>query len=189
MESYLMITQMNDFVFCPRSIYFHDVYRANYAESVFHATPQVEGRAVHQTIDEGIYSSLKAVITGMSVYSERYQLLGCIDILDTASGLLTERKNAVSAVWPGFRYQLYAQYYALTEMGYSVSAMRLHSLKNNRLYPVSLPDDRDRMEFEHVLSDIRRFSLSDPFTPNPNKCAHCIYRELCDVCPEGALEP
>ena len=50
METYLMITQINDFTFCPRSIYFHDVYRNSVGEDAYHAVPQKVGRASHKAI-------------------------------------------------------------------------------------------------------------------------------------------
>ena len=42
MESYLMITQLNDFIFCPRSIYFAGIYRESVSDEVYHQTPQRE---------------------------------------------------------------------------------------------------------------------------------------------------
>ena len=184
MESYLMITQINDFTFCPRSIYFHDIYRNTADESTYHQTPQRVGQAAHATVDDGTYSTRKAIITGMMVYSQQYNLLGRIDVLDTERQLLTERKHSVSAIYDGFRYQLYAQFFALTEMGYTVKHLRIHSNKDNRTYDIPLPTAPDIQQFEQVLADMRAFSLEAPFTPNPNKCAHCIYNALCDVCRE-----
>ena len=45
MESYLMITQINDFIFCPRSLLFHDFLRSNYSPDNFRKTPQVRGNS------------------------------------------------------------------------------------------------------------------------------------------------
>ena len=185
METYLMITQINDFTFCPRSIYFHDVYRNSVGEDAYHAVPQKVGRASHKAIDEGSYSSRKDVLTGAMVYSSRYGLMGRIDIFYVQTGLLVERKYSVTAVWPGFRYQLYAQSAALLEMGYTVRALRIHSAKDNKNYDVQMPGEAEKKEFEELLYRIRHFSLSDQFTVNPKKCRSCIYRELCDLCPEG----
>ncbi len=170
-----MITQINDFIFCPRSIYFHDVYRGTADPDVYIGRPQIIGRKAHKTVDEGSYSTRKRVVTGLMVYSAQYGLLGRIDQLDTASGQLTERKYSVTAVYDGYRYQLYAQYFALKEMGYAVRLMRIHSIKNNQNYPVSLPSESDVVAFETVLDRIRAFTLEEPFVPNPNKCSHCIY--------------
>ena len=183
MESYLMITQINDFTFCPRSIYFHDIYRNTVDDSTYHQTPQRVGQAAHATVDEGTYSTRKTIITGMMVYSQKHTLLGRIDILDTEQQILTERKHSVSAIYDGFRYQLYAQYFALAEMGYVVKKLRIHSNKDNRTYDIPLPTLPDTEQFERVLAEMKEFRLEDPFTPNPKKCAHCIYSALCDVCP------
>jgi len=183
MESYLMITQINDFTFCPRSIYFHDIYRNTTDEMTYHQTPQRVGQAAHTTVDEGTYSTRKTIITGMMVYSQKYNLLGRIDILDTDRQLLTERKHSVSAIYDGFRYQLYAQFFALTEMGYAVAQLRIHSTKDNRSYDIPLPTARDIEQFEQVLDEMKAFRLDSPFSPNPKKCARCIYSTLCDVCP------
>lgn len=180
-----MITQINDFTFCPRSIYFHDIYRNSVGEEVYHAVPQKVGRASHEAIDEGHYSSRSDILSGAMVYSAQYGLMGRIDIFYIKTGLLVERKYSVSTVWPGFRYQLYAQGFALTEMGYTVQAMRIHSAKDNKNYDIQLPGEFEKKEFEKLLYRIRHFSLSDPFAVNPKKCRSCIYRELCDLCPEG----
>ena len=181
MEPYLMITQINDFIFCPRSIFFAGIYRESVSDDLYHQTPQREGLVHHEAIDENKYSSRKEIITGLTVYSENYRLLGRIDILDLRSGTLTERKYSVTAVYPGFRYQLYAQYFALSEMGFSVKKLRLYSQKDNKVYPVPVPGEMEEEEFCDVLRQMRDFSLNSPFSPNPNKCRHCIYNSLCDI--------
>lgn len=180
MEAYLMITQINDFLFCPRSMYFSGIYRNTTSTDVYHQTPQTVGLANHKSIDENTYSSRKDIISGMMVYSEKYNLLGCIDILDTKTGLLTERKYSVTAVYDGLRYQLFGQFFALSEMGFRVNAMRLHSTKDNKNYDITLPDSLSTAKFEQVLNDIKHFSLNAPFSPNPRKCEKCIYAPLCD---------
>lgn len=184
MESYLMITQINDFIFCPRSIFFSGIYRNTADTAIYHQAPQKIGTANHAAIDEGRYSTRKDVITGLSVWSEKYSLLGRIDILFVSEKLLVERKYSISAVYPGFRYQLYAQYFALLEMGYEIKAMRLHSVKDNKNYEIALPTAKEINEFESVLQQIRSFSVVEKFSPNINKCAHCIYRPLCDAAPD-----
>ena len=180
METYLMITQLNDFIFCPRSIYFSGIYRESVSDDIYHQTPQREGLVHHAAIDENRYSSRTDIITGLTVYSEKYRLLGRIDIFDMTGGILTERKYSVTAVYPGFRYQLYAQYFALTEMGFAVKQLRLYSKKDNKTYQVSLPGSAEIEEFENIIAEIRNFSLSTPFVPNAKKCNHCIYNQLCD---------
>ena len=92
MESYILISFLNDFIFCPRSIYFHGLY-SKYQQITYQDKPQIEGRAAHQTIDLKKYSTKKTVLQGISVYSEKYRLHGRIDIFDSEKGLLTERKK------------------------------------------------------------------------------------------------
>ena len=176
-----MITQLNDFIFCPRSIYFSSIYHDSVSDDVFHQGCQRQGLAHHAAIDENRYSTRKSVVTGMTVYSEKYNLLGRIDIFDTETGILTERKYSVNAVYPGFRYQLYAQYFALVEEGFSVKGLRLYSGRDNKTYPVGLPGENEVREFERVLSAVRAFRLDSPFRPEKNKCEHCIYAPICDA--------
>ena len=66
MESYLMITQLNDFIFCPRSIYFAGIYRESVSDELYHQTPQREGLVHHAAIDEHRYSSRDDIITGLT---------------------------------------------------------------------------------------------------------------------------
>tara|TARA_B100001093_G_scaffold178455_2_gene171044 strand:- start:803 stop:1366 length:564 start_codon:yes stop_codon:yes gene_type:complete len=187
MESYIPITFLNDFSFCPRSIYFHNIYQENYNENTVHKTWQKEGQAAHKSIDEQSYTSRKDVLQGLSVYSVQYGLMGKIDLFDQRSGVLTERKNSVTAVYPGFRYQIYAQYYSLCEMGYKPRVLRLHSKKSNQAYPISIPSEVERAEFEQVIQELRDFSLEDPFSQNIAKCRNCIYNPLCDYYKEVDL--
>ncbi|MCD8298261.1 MAG: type V CRISPR-associated protein Cas4 [Opitutae bacterium] len=176
-----MITQINDFVFCPRSIYFHDIYRCTTDEEFYHQTPQKIGQYSHKAIDENKYSSRQDVITGLTVYSRKYNLVGRIDILDMRENLLTERKYSVTAIYDGFKYQLYAQALALGEMGYEVKRMQIHSAKDNRNYEIAMPDQAEIQKFESVIAAMNSFSMTQPFTQNPKKCEHCIYNPLCDV--------
>ena len=187
MEETLPITNLNDFLFCPRSLYYGNIFRSSRGEGTYQQTPQKLGLAAHHSIDTDTYSSRKDILTGRMVYSERLGLLGRIDIYDKSTQLLTERKWFVSAVWEGFRLQLYAQYYALQEMGLSVMAMRIHSQKDNRNYEVPIPDENDRVRLEEVIAQMRSFRLETPFVPNPRKCRSCIYRELCDIYEEETM--
>ena len=180
MEPYLCITQLNDFTFCPRSIYFANIYKQNYSPATYHQTPQKVGLAAHKTVDEGTYSNRKDLLQGLTVYSEKYHILGRIDTFDIATGELCERKYSVKAVYDGFRYQLYAQYFALTEMGYAVRSMKIFSKKDNISYPVDLPGTPEIVEFERLIDEIRKFSLFTDFSQSEKKCVKCIYNPLCD---------
>ena len=182
MEPYLTITQISDFIFCPRSIYFYNIYRNTADSDFYHQAPQKIGCAAHKTVDENTYSSRKEIITGLRVYSQKYNLVGRIDILDTSKNLLIERKYSVNAIYDGFKFQLYAQAIALIEMGYCVREMRIHSSKDNKNYEIDFPDENEIKRFEAVLAEMNKFSLAEPFSQNPKKCEHCIYAALCDVC-------
>ena len=59
-EEYISISTLNDFIFCPYSIYLHNVYMES-DEGLYHATPQTQGKIAHETIDEKKSSPSKDV--------------------------------------------------------------------------------------------------------------------------------
>lgn len=181
MESYIPISFLNDFIFCPRSIYFHQIYQG-FESHVYHTDVQVKGKMAHLTIDRKKYSTKKDVLQGLPVFSSEYSLCGRIDIFDRKSGILTERKKRVKKIYDGFVFQVYAQYYCLTEMGYQVSKLFIYSMDENKNHPIPLPKDNPQMErnFKNLMEKIHSFHLEDKFSPNLSKCANCIYRNLCD---------
>lgn len=120
MELYLKITYLNDFIFCPLSIYYHQLY-GGLAERLYYNDAQLDGKAVHETIDNQHYSTHKNILQGIDVYSDEYKLCGKIDIFDTKKGLLTERKKHIEKIYDGYLFQLYAQCLCLREMGYKVN--------------------------------------------------------------------
>ena len=61
-EDYISISTLNDFIFCPYSIYLHNVYMES-DEGLYHATPQTQGRIAHETVDEKKGSTSKDVIS------------------------------------------------------------------------------------------------------------------------------
>ena len=189
MEELLPITNLNDFLFCPRSLYYGNIFRNSVGEDAYQQAPQKTGLAAHRTIDHSTYSSRKNVICGMMVYSEQFGLIGKIDVYDGDNHTLTERKWSVSAIWEGFRLQIHAQYFALCEMGFDVRELRLHSKKDNRTYPIPLPEEKDAARLTEVIQQMRSFRLESPFAPNPRKCANCIYREICDLFQSPEQEP
>ncbi len=185
MEQYIKITQLNDFVFCPRSVYFHELY-GNIAKEYYHTDMQRNGTAAHASIKYKNYSTRKNILQGVDVYSEKYGLQGKIDLFDIEKGLLTERKKKIKVIYDGYVFQLYAQYFALKEMGYKIQTIRFYSMDDNKVYPIPKPEENTVMleKFEKIIEDIYSFDLNTPFTPNTNKCAHCIYSELCDYATE-----
>lgn len=182
MEPYIPISFLNDFIFCPRSIYFHQLYGRS-DESLYHSTDQSEGKAAHAKVDAKTYTTAKKVLQTIEIYSQTYGLGGKIDTFDIQTGLLTERKKKIKVIYDGYIYQLYAQYHCLVESGYEVHAIRLYSMDDNKVYPIAMPSqDKVRQSaFESLLQQIHTFDMGAPFAVNPNKCFRCIYRYLCDV--------
>lgn len=182
MESSILLSELNDFIFCPRSIYWHHIY-GEYDTTLYHTTDQVRGSLAHAIIDEKRYSSRKTVLQGTSVFSEIFGIMGKIDLYDTKTGILTERKRKIHKVYQWYYWQLYGQYFCLREMGYVVTQLRLHSLIDNKNYYLTIPDQNDEDTFRQMLDRFRTYQLDGQFKPNRRKCERCIYRWLCDVTP------
>lgn len=152
MENYMPISYINDFIFCPRSIYNHQMYQ-NRDELLYQGEKQTEGKGAHQKIDQKEYSDKRNILQNFEVYSSHYQLFGKIDVFDIDKGLLTERKNNIKTIYDGYVFQLYAQYFGLTEMGYKVEKLALYDFSKNKMYPIELPIDNLAMlqKFETTL--------------------------------------
>lgn len=132
------------------------------------------------TIDTGTYASETKFLQGLEVYSEKYGLVGKIDLYNKEKKTLIERKSKIAFLHRGYFFQLYAQYFALTEMEFPVAKMMLRSLSNNKRYDVPLPVGEDLLDFERTIADMKCFDiLSAPLETNLKKCEHCIYRVLC----------
>ncbi|MEW6527946.1 MAG: type V CRISPR-associated protein Cas4 [Spirochaetota bacterium] len=182
MESYIPISMLNDFIFCPRSIYFHLVH-GNVGQDMYHTEVQIKGKSAHESIDNKHYSTRKEILMGFEVYCEKYNILGKIDIFDIKSGKLIERKNKIVKIYDGYVFQVYAQTFALREMGYVVKQIEIYDKTHNKSYPIALPEDDESMfkKFEKVIDDINLFDLNNSeFKPNVEKCKQCIYSHLCD---------
>ncbi|NLL39139.1 MAG: type V CRISPR-associated protein Cas4 [Clostridiales bacterium] len=181
MENPILLTWLNDFIFCPASIYFHNLYGDSDRIS-FQERSQINGTAAHSAIDTGNYSTRKNIICSMMVYSQKYGLLGKIDIFDTSNGKLVERKKHIQTIYDGYVFQLYGQCVAMREMGYDVKSLAIYSLDDNKSYPVLLPEnDPDMFEkFKNLITDIKKFNLIGFKQTNDKKCRRCIYEPLCD---------
>lgn len=179
----LNISQLNDFIFCPYSIYLHNVYQ-NLDEEHYHDTPQVAGKQAHETVDKGSYSTKKNVLTGIFVYSEYYGLIGRIDQYFIESKKLVERKKKIKTIYDGYKLQLYAQYFCLIEMGFEVEYLGFYSMDDNKNHPIDIPNDEMTLWFENHLANIRHYNPSIALNNiNSNKCQYCIYMPLCDQTP------
>lgn len=89
MNDAIKISNLNDFVFCPVSIYFHNLY-GDRASVTYQSSSQIEGSAAHKTVDENTYSTRKDILTGINIYSEKYNLVGKIDIYNQKTKTLIE---------------------------------------------------------------------------------------------------
>jgi CRISPR-associated protein Cas4 len=179
MENYISISQLNDFVFCPYSIYLHNIYR-NADENLYHATPQTQGKASHTVIDEQKYSSRKNEISGISVYSDEFGIAGKIDIYKISEKHLIERKHKLEKIYLGQIYQLWGQYFCMKEMGYEIESLSFYAISTNKSFPVEIPTEEDRQQFLKFIDDFKKFNPENAIETNENNCRHCIYNNLCD---------
>jgi CRISPR-associated protein Cas4 len=181
MDDYIIISNLNDFIFCPASIYFHNLY-GSMDTMLYQGPSQINGTNAHKAVDHGTYSEKKNIVTSLEVYSEKYNIVGKIDIYDSDSKTLTERKKKIKTIYDGYIFQIYAQYFAMKEMGYEVNRLRFYSMDDNKTYPVKLPEEDLEMKqkFEDTLEQMKRFQI-DGFTQNNvEKCKKCIYEPACD---------
>lgn len=180
MTDYIPLSALNDFVFCPYSIYLHNVYMEA-DEDLFQATPQTKGAMAHQGVDQKTGSTRRNDIMSLNVYSDELGISGKIDIFKQDQRLLIERKNNLKRIYQGQIYQLWGQYFCMTEMGFSVERLAFYEISSNKMLEVKTPDERGKLE---LITFIQRFKAYNPentmINVNPNKCAHCIYCNLCD---------
>lgn len=178
-ENPIAISNLNDFIFCPVSIYFHTLEAEENILSQDIA--QINGSHSHRNSDRAAYSTKKSMLQGISVYCQKYNLCGKIDVFDTEKGILTERKKNIKTVYDGYIFQIYAQYFSLMEMGYEVKKLQLYSMDTNKVYNIELPENHPEMlhKFMKLINDINTFSFSGFKQTNAEKCNHCIYEPLC----------
>lgn len=181
MEPYLKITYLNDFIFCPLSIYYHQLY-GNLAERLYYDDSQLNGKACHAAVDEKRYSTHKDILQSIDIYSDEYKLCGKIDVLDKTKGILTERKKHIETIYDGYVFQLYAQCICLREMGYTVNKIRFYSSDDNKIHNIPLPEENPRMleKFKTINESMQKFDANNYEPQNAEKCRHCIYNDFCD---------
>lgn len=185
MEPYITLSFLNDFVFCPRSIYFHQLY-GGLNHDLYKQKPQIAGEAAHSAVENKKYSTRKNVLQNIEVFSEKYNICGKIDVFDCRVGKLTERKLEIKTIYDGYVFQVYAQCHALREMGYDVNEIVIHDMVHNRNYPIPLPEDNPEMQekFEKLIFNMNHYEIGGGNSePNEAKCKRCIYSQLCDVSP------
>lgn len=180
MENPIAISKLNDFIFCPVSIYFHEL-DIETEKIIYQSARQLNGTAAHESIDQNRYSTKKDILQGIEVYCEKYNLYGKIDIFDNGKGILTERKKKISKIYDGYIYQLYGEYFSLLEMGYDVKEIRLYSMSDNKVYPIDLPENNNKYYegFIKIIDGINNFEFENYAPSSISKCENCIYEELC----------
>lgn len=180
MEQLIKISNLNDFIFCPASIYYHGMYD-DLERSVYQEIDQLRGTHIHERIDKSGYSTEKDVMQGIEVYSAKFNIIGKIDIYYKKRELLVERKNKITTIYDGYVFQLYAQYFSMLELGFSITQLKLYSYTDNINYNIELPDTNKEMfeKFEKLLEDIKNFELINFRQSNTDKCKRCIYSYLC----------
>lgn len=182
MEQIITFSELNDFIFCPLSLYYHSQYK-DLETNIYQTTCQTKGTSAHKAVDSQCYSNDKNIIQGMSVYTERYQLMGKIDVFHSRKRLLTERKRKIVRIYDGYVFQLYGQYFGLMEMGYDVQNLELYSMLDHRHYSIPLPENNREIfhKFEETVSQLHQFEPASFHQTNPQKCLNCIYAPLCGV--------
>jgi len=181
MEVFLPISYLNDFVFCPYSIYLHQVFD-NCKDDMYSAKPQQIGKSAHNDIDNFVSEpqEKKNVLKGIYVISNQFGIYGKIDKYYIKEKKLVESKYQIKNIYQGYYYQIWAQYFALIEMGFEVESLFMYSINNKRYYEVLLPGANETLELKNHIKKIARFNFEENFNINPVKCAHCIYSSLCD---------
>lgn len=179
---YILLSELNDFIFCPRSIFYHHIY-GKFDQKLYHEAVQTRWTHTHESIDQRKYSRSNHILQWVPVISHEFWIQWKIDLYNTRTGILTERKRTIKKVYTGYIWQLYGQYFCLTEMGYIITGIRLYSFTDRTTYLLALPNAEDRKIFTNMIHAFKNFSLNTPFTANPKKCKRCIYKHLCDKNP------
>lgn len=179
MEDYILISQLNDFIFCPYSIYLHNIYSET-TEEIYHAAPQTRGRIAHETVEQKTATHNKDTLLSLPIMSEEYGLMGKIDVYHADRKTLIERKFRLRSIFQGQIYQLWAQMFCMQEMGYKVEHLAFYEISTNRTISIDLPTETDKQQFANFLQRFRNYRPEETIHTNPNKCSHCIYNNLCE---------
>ena len=167
MNKYIPISMLNDFFFCPYSIYLHNLYLET-DEGLYQAESQVRGKIAHKSIDYQTARISKGDMVGLSVYSDTYNLMGKIDMYRHNEDLHIERKYQLKRIYKGQIYQLWAQYLCLSEMGYDVKQLAFYEIAKNKTFHIPIPNDADIEQLTSFLKTFRSYNPSMPMVVNPN---------------------
>ncbi len=150
-------------------------------EELYKATPQTIGDLAHQGSDNKSGSTRKDDIMALHVWCDELGIFGRIDMYKSDRHLLVERKNQLKRIFRGQIYQLWGQYFCLTEMGYPIDHLAFYEIRTRAMDPIELPNEEEKRELKDMIERFRLFDpASTPFDITPNKCTHCIYCNLCD---------
>lgn len=153
-EDYIQITKLNDMLYSPASVYMHSSYEDKDI-NIYKEKSQIQGSKNHENIDNEKYSTSKHIITNMTVYSERLGLVGKIDIYNSRQKKLIERKTFIKKIHKGYIMQLYAQYYAMEEMGYEINQLYLYSTNDNKMHKIEKPVYETYILLQKLIKKIR----------------------------------
>lgn len=126
-------------------------------ETMYHATPQTQGRIAHETVDNKTASNRANDILSLPVYSEEYGLMGKIDLYKRKEKKLIERKFQLKQIFQGQIYQLWAQMLCLKEMGYEIESLAFYEISKNKMIPIAMPTESDLQNFRNFISRFRSF--------------------------------
>ena len=147
MEHYLAITTLNDFIFCPYSIYLHQIYDFN-KEEIYHSSFQSKGKRLHDFIE---YNTDDKSWKHSFVYSDKMKIYGKIDDYDEENKELIEYKSTVAIAFQGYYYQIWAQYLCLSEMGIEVKKLAFFDFKTNKKIDLPMPMLTQILELKIIL--------------------------------------
>lgn len=179
MTELIPISTLNDFIFCPYSIYLHNVYMDT-DEGNYHAIPQTRGKNAHSKVDSKSTSTSADIIESLPVISHELGVYGKIDIYKKISHSLIERKYQLKNIYQGQIYQLWAQYFCMIEMGYAIKNLSFFEISTHRTIRMEIPNDKDKSLLMGFLDSYRNYNPTGEMVTNHNKCSHCVYCNLCD---------
>jgi len=92
--------------------------------------------------------------------------------------VVIERKTKIKTIHNGYKFQIYAQMFALEEAGHPVDKMFLHSLEDNKRYAVEKPNADEIKRFEETLEKMRCYDVNQKNEASQFRCDLSIYRHL-----------
>ncbi|MDY5968816.1 MAG: type V CRISPR-associated protein Cas4 [Bacteroidales bacterium] len=178
-EDYILLSTLNDYSFCPYSIYLHNIYMET-DEGLYHATPQTQGRLSHKVVDGKKSSTRKEDLMAMPVCCHELGIMGKIDIYKGREHHLIERKYQMKRIFQGQLYQVWGEYFCMKEMGYEVDRVSFYEISTNKMLTQRLPGVREWGELKSFIEKYKAFDPSETIETSAKKCAHCIYSALCE---------